>query len=158
MRLMFDSTTIADIPRTALMVAAYANGRFANYPQARSLFPGKPVVSISVNGAHHQLAHVLDIEGGDATIRDFLPWATAMANQGVVRPTAYASLGTATKLLELQPLGRIADLWVAHWTGSPHTVALRGANVVAVQFSAPGHGSAGHYDVSAVYDDTWHRG
>lgn len=138
------------------MVAGYANGRYANYPALKARFPHIPVISISVNAHPHELAHVLDVELGDATPAAFHPWATSMANSGVVRPTAYCSLGLAHQVLALAPRGVTVDMWIADWTGHPHRIALAGANVVAVQYASPGHGSPGHYDLSAVWDDTWH--
>ena len=153
---MFDSVTISDIPKGAGMIGAYANGRWANYPEARRTFPTETVVSISVNGHHNELAHVLDVERGDSDPVAFVPWATAMADQHVVRPTAYINLGAVGQLMAYQPHGIVPDLWVADWTGEPHSLTIPGAHVVAVQYAAPGHGSWGHFDVSAVYDDTWH--
>jgi hypothetical protein len=151
---MYDSTTIATIPASAPMVAAYANGRYQNYEQARVRFPRIPVVSIAVNTSG--FAHVLDIEQGDATPEQFHGWATAVANRGVRRPTAYCSRSTATAVLRSAPPGVVTDLWLADWSGTAHPLSLPRANVVAVQFAAPGHGSPGHYDVSAVFDDSWH--
>lgn len=155
---MFDSVTVSDIPINAQMVAAYANGRYANYPEARERFPFVPVVSISDNGSATDLAHVLDIERGAARASSFPGWARAMANRGVRRPTAYCNRATVPIVLALRPPGVIVDLWVADWTGHPHGLTFTGANVVAVQYAAPGFGSAGHYDVSAVWDNSWHPG
>ena len=158
MRLMYDSTAVSDLPATARMVACYANGRYANYAAAKARFPRIPVVSISVSSGSGDLAHVLDVENGDALPARFQPWAHDMANRGIRRPTAYCSRTAAPLLLRLAPPGVVVDLWVADWTGQPHPLTFPGANVVAVQYAAPGHGSPGHYDVSAVYDDTWHPG
>lgn len=157
MRIMCDSVSVGDLPANATMIAAYANGRYANYVTARARFPRAIVLGVSVNADHAQMAHVLDIERGDASPASFFAWASAMANQGVRRPTAYCSRSTIPSILALRPHPSIVvDVWAADWTGHPHTFTEPGANIVAVQYSAPGHGSAGHYDVSAVWDDTWH--
>ena len=156
MRLMFDSTVAGDLPLYADMVACYANGAYANYPAVKARFPRIPVVSISVNASALELAHVLDIENGDALPARFQPWAHAMAARGVRRPTAYCSRSVVPLVLRLAPPGVVVDLWVADWTGHPHPLTFPGANVVAVQYAAVGHGSPGHYDMSAVYDDSWH--
>lgn len=156
MRAMYDSTNVADIPATARMVAAYANGRYANYDAARTRFRHVPVISIAVNVTG--FAHVLDVEAGDATPAQFHSWATSVANRGVRRPTAYVARGMALAVLAAAPRGVVTDLWIADWTGSAHGLVLPFANVVAVQYAAPGHGSPGHYDISAVWDDTWHPG
>jgi hypothetical protein len=140
------------------MVAGYANGRYANYGALRVRFPHVPVVSISVNGNLGELAHVLDVERGDATPSQFYLWATTMANRGVHRPTCYCARSTADAVLSRRPAGVIVDLWVADWTGSAHALVLDGANVVAVQWAAPGYGSPGHYDISSVWDASWHAG
>ena len=159
MRLMYDSTTATDIPLEAHMAGCYANGNTANFPQVKARFPNKPVVSISVFGSRHdELAHVLDMERGNSTPAQFQGWAHAMANQGVRRPTAYCDRSTVPQVLALRPPGVIVDLWVADWTGIIHNLSFPGANVVAVQYINPGTGSGGHYDISAVWDDTWHPG
>lgn len=155
MRLMYDSTEPNDIPATATMVAGYANGRYANYDAMKARFPHAHVVSISVR-ADDTLAHVLDVESGDATPGQFGPWATKVANRGVVRPTAYCSRSSVPLILAHRPRGVTVDLWVADWTGVAHVLGFEGGNVVAVQYASPGHGSGGHYDVSAVWDQTWH--
>jgi hypothetical protein len=154
---MYDSITVADLPPASVMVAAYANGHYLNYPAARERFPEAVVVSISTTAdVSGGLAHVLDIERGDATPDQYEEWARTQRAHGVVRPTAYCSASTARAYFSRPGRRRIADLWVADWTGLPHQLVVRGCRVVAVQYASPGHGSEGHYDVSAVYDDDWH--
>jgi hypothetical protein len=155
-REMFDSVTAEAIPASATMVAGYANGRWANFTAMKARFPRAVVLGISVNAAHGQLAHVLDIENGDATILDFRAWAVAMAHAGVRRPTAYIARSRLSELLAQQPAGIVTDVWVADWSGAPHPVAVSRANVVAVQYASPAQHSGGDYDLSVVYDYTWH--
>lgn len=158
MREMFDSVTVSDIPRAAMMVAGYANGRYANFPALVKRFPQAIRLGIAIDGKDfRQLAHVLDIENGDAEPSDFGPWARSMLAQYVHRPTAYIQASRLHELLEYhRPGDPPLDVWAADWTGHPHEIVLKGVNVAAVQFAAPGYGSPGHYDLSAVYDDTWH--
>lgn len=159
MRRMYDSVTIADIPSDGQLIGAYANGRYANYDHARIRFPHLPVVAISVTGTlPAQMAHVLDVEGGDARPEEFHEWARQVANRGVLRPTCYCSLSTASAVVQLAPKGVITDFWIAHWTGQSHRPSVPGGQVVACQWAAPGHGSPGHYDISTVFDDSWHTG
>lgn len=153
-RLMYDSVEVAALP-PGTMFAAYADGRWPNYWAVRSRFPSATVVSIATN-PNVGLAHVLDVEPGDARASQFQAWAHRVASAGVRRPTAYLSREAVPGLLGMAPHGVIVDLWVADWTGHEHELAFRGANVVAVQWAAPGHGSPGHYDVSTVWDPTWH--
>jgi hypothetical protein len=158
-RLMYDSVDAAALPASAQMVAGYANGRYPSYEAIKQRFPRIPVIGIGVFGsALHHPAHVLDIENGDATPEEFGPWARAMRLMDVRRPTAYIGKARLIELLHHRRRGQILDVWVADWTGDHHELAAVGANVVAVQFAAPGHGSPGEYDVSAVYDDSWHPG
>jgi hypothetical protein len=156
MRTMYDSVDVQAIPPTATMVAAYANGRWKNYDAMRARFPAAVVVSISVVADHTQLAHVLDIEVGDAAPSQFYSWARSMANAGVIRPTAYCNRSTVPSVLAGRPRGVIVDLWVADWTGKAHPLTFQGANVVAVQYASPAQVSGGHFDLSAVYDASWH--
>jgi hypothetical protein len=156
--MMYDSTTANDIPHDAEMAAGYANGLYENYTAVKMRFPNIPVLGISVNGRLDELAHVLDVEHGDCLPGWFQPWARAMANHGVIRPTCYCSRIAASQVLRDAPRGVTVDLWLADWTGVPHRLSEPGANVVAVQYAAPGHGADGHFDVSAVWDDTWHPG
>lgn len=157
-RLLYDSVTATDIPLGVEMVAGYSNGRYANYAALKQRFPTIPVLGISVRADHSHLAHVLDIEQGDASPSQFYGWATSMANAGVHRPTAYISRSAAPGLLAGRPRRVTVDLWVADWTGFPHELSFTGANVVAVQYASPTTRSGGHFDISAVWDDSWHPG
>jgi hypothetical protein len=157
MRSMFDSDELEAIPINAPMVAAYANGRYQNFERAQVRWPTATVVAISVLGnGPEDLAHVLDIEKGAATASEFEAWADAMRAKHVRRPTAYVALSNAEAVVRAVRGAVKPDLWVADWTGAPHRLEVPGANVVAVQYCSPGTGSHGHYDVSAVWDDTWH--
>jgi hypothetical protein len=157
MRSMFDSVTLEAIPLNAPMIGAYANGRYQNFERAQVRWPLATVVAISVVAAGaSDLAHVLDVERGDATPAQFGAWADAMRAKRVLRPTAYVALGQAEDLVSANRAQGRLDLWVANWTGLPHQLEVPGANVVAVQYAAPGHGSPGDYDLSVVWDDSWH--
>jgi hypothetical protein len=154
---MYDSVTADAIPREAEMVACYVSGRYANsaYVQARFRPPAVIVrVGVFVDTALH--SDVLDIEAEDSRPVQFHPWAERMANEGVVRPTAYGTLGTCREVARMAPAGSVVDFWVADWTGHPHELTIPGHHVVAVQYASPTSGSGGDFDLSVVYDDTWH--
>jgi hypothetical protein len=157
-RQMFDSVDMGAIPRTAEMVACYVGGRWINLGVAATRFVQPTVlIRISPFSSDLQLADVLDIEQGDAKPLDFHPWAVRMANAGVLRPTAYGTLGTCREVARLAPKGSVVDFWVADWTGHAHTLEIPGHHVVAVQYASPTSGSGGNFDLSTVADDTWHE-
>ncbi len=155
MRTMYDSVTVDAIPADATMVAGYLNGLYANVDELDKAFPGATLVTISVRPSEH-IGDVYDCESGNGTTDDIPGWVAARRDAGLERPTVYLS----RSLLEA---GRNAcvsvgcpepDWWVADWTGEPHEVP----GAVAVQYLSPETGAPANYDVSAVYDDTWHPG
>jgi hypothetical protein len=157
MRTMYDSVTTSAIPSNATMVAGYVNGHYANVVELRKRFPHATILGISVFGNEkEELADVLDIENGDAEPEEFRSWAVAMADAGVVRPTAYVARSNLIALLSMQPKHVLTDVWVGDWSGRPHPLSAPRANVVAVQYASPEQHSGGDFDLSAVYDDTWH--
>jgi hypothetical protein len=155
---MFDSTNADDIGlafQPGDMIAAYADGSYVDYAQALADFPGATVISIDVDPAHHD-AMVYDCERGNGVPADAPGWRSGALDAGIARPTVYCNLSTAPAVVAAFARQVAPDLWVADWTGRPHTVTVAGANVVAVQYDDPSTGSGGHYDRSVVLDDTWH--
>ena len=87
---MFDTT---DDPATTLVglqveaIAAYANGKFANYGAAAREFPSVHLLEVDVNG--QQVGNAGDFEAGDMPYSEAGPWAKARLSQGVARPVVY---------------------------------------------------------------------
>lgn len=153
MRTMYDSVTVDTVPENATMVAPYVDGLYANVDAFLGRFPDATVVTISVIPSHH-IGDVYDCESGNGDVADIPGWVAARRDAGLDRPTVYLS----RSILEA---GRNAcvqvgcpepDWWVADWTGEAHEVP----GAVAVQYLSPETGAPANYDVSAVYDDTWH--
>lgn len=150
-RLMYDAVTPSRIPSTAPMVMGYANGRFVWRASDFARFRHKPHVRVDVNGSDPEGGSVLDVERGDATPRDIVPWVNERRKFG--RAVVYFSLDNPDAWEEA---GRCkADVFIAHYTNVPHKPdsRARGANVIACQYANVAiHG----FDLSAVFDETWH--
>lgn len=143
---MFDSTTAADIPPGAKMVAGYGNGTYKWSTADFARFQRARAVVIAVSAGYFN-AIVLDVELGDAIPDQAPAWIDGSRLTTGWVPTLY---GTKTTLDECRPLvtaaGVDCDYWLADWTGIPHLPAGYGA----CQYAAPGHGSPGHFDMSVV--------
>lgn len=136
MSLMFDSVTPQAIPPNPQIVAAYIDGRYANYTQARALFPAATLLSITVFG--NLRANVVDVEYGDAT-----PATAAAGVKAGLYPTVYCNLSTISAVVAAMD-GTPFQWWAAHPTGTPHLVP----GSIATQYAWPGYGSPGNYDIS----------
>lgn len=157
-RIMRDSTTAADIPLAKmLMVAGYANGRFAWSVEDWARFPGIPHIHIDVNGSHAADAGVLDVETGDATPVGAIAWVAARHNVGDSRPIVYCNRATRDAVVKNLSthgftLGHDYGLWIATLDGTQVLPVMTG--VVAVQHAGENL-TGGHYDESIVYDNSW---
>ena len=164
-RTMRDSAIPAAIPRPGLdLVAGYYNGRFTWSPTDWARFrPSVPRVRIDVNGTAPADASVLDVENGDATPQEAVPWVQARRKlfPGTA-PTIYCNRSTAV-LAEaalhaagLHP-GIEYTLWIATLDGDQKAAdaLAKGPGVVAVQWKGQAQ-TGGHYDESIVYDPSWH--
>lgn len=145
--LMYDSTTAADIPADAQLVAGYVDGAFAWSEADKARFP--KFVSISATGG--SLADFWDCENGDFSV-----WQAAQQVRANMGTGIYCSLSLAESVARALAALDIAQgdrlLWVADWTGEPHMPAVPGATVVACQYANPAT-SGGHYDLSVVTDE-----
>jgi|HubBroStandDraft_6_1064221.scaffolds.fasta_scaffold103670_2 hypothetical protein len=143
---MFDSTSAADIPPDAKMVAGYGDGAYKWTPADWARFPRARGVVIATSAGYFT-AIVLDVETGDARPQQAPGWADGSRLTTGWVPTLY---GTKATLDQCRPLvaaaGIDCDYWLADWTTVPHLPAGYGA----CQFAAPGHGSPGHFDMSVV--------
>jgi len=132
---MYDSTTAADIPADAEVVAGYVDGlyRWSDADWAR--FPNAAKVRITIDYTNMD-ADVLDCESGDATPEQAAVW---LRNGG---KTVYCNV--STKPAVDTAYGRSDwEWWAAHYTFVEH---LEDGSV-ATQYAD--HGPNGeHYDVS----------
>jgi hypothetical protein len=159
-RIMRDSTRAVDIPvKGTQLVAGYANGRFLWTASDWARFPGIPHVHIDVNGSLPHVAGVLDVETGDATVRQAVQWAKVRHDAGDKNPVIYCNRSTLTPLFNAMGAagfgpGHGFRLWIATLDGKTLSVPDM-TGVVAVQYAGEKH-TGGHYDESIVYDDAWH--
>jgi hypothetical protein len=147
-RTMYDSTSAADIPADAEMVAGYCDGEFEWSAADWERFPNAVRVRIATQHTTDD-GHVLDVERGDAVPEDAPGWVLMRQDAGIVQPTLYCGL-SAVEAVRAACAGLLYWLWVADWTGEPHPVSY----AAAVQYAHPPQ-SGGHYDLSIVYSDTW---
>jgi hypothetical protein len=169
---MFDTsddpaTTLAGLQVEA--VAAYANGRYANYTAAARAFPAAKLLEIDVAG--QRVGNAGDFEQGDMPYSEVGPWASARLSQGVVRPVIYFQASSWAPVMQsLASAGVLRSqvrLWTAHYNGQPHLCSSAcgfGVEqaVDATQWASPQaagtvpsmYGSR-NIDVSLTADDFW---
>lgn len=154
MRLMYDSVNPRSIPSGADFVAGYGNGVVSRWPDdalKRFTSPSLVHAMIDTNGSDPEGCGVLDVERFDATNNHAAAWIQRRLELRR-RAVLYTSRSNVSALIEV--IGHYRDnasLWVADWTGQPHTLDVSAMHVVAVQFR---HTDA--FDLSAVFDDEWH--
>jgi hypothetical protein len=103
-------------------LAAYGNGKFANFGTAKAEFPQLHVLEIDVNG--QGIGNAGDFEAGDMAIAHAGAWAQGRIAAGVHRPVIYFSASKWTAImqsLEAAGIGRKqVRIWTAHYTGEAH--------------------------------------
>jgi hypothetical protein len=67
-RTQYDAVTLANIPKDARAVMAYVDGLYANYEQAKQMFPHALITGIAVRS--DTVADFYDVEEGDLSIAD----------------------------------------------------------------------------------------
>jgi hypothetical protein len=169
---MFDTT---DDPRGVLSgltvdeVAAYGNGRFANYGEVKALYPHAHVLEIDVAGAG--IGDAGDFESGDMAYGDAGEWAKRRMAAGVRRPVIYFSASAWPEVMHSLASAGVARhevrLWTAHYTGRPHRCSSAcGFGITGVAEATQwGSSDAGgtlegpyrgrNIDVSMTGDDFW---
>lgn len=119
---MYDSTDLSQIPRTARAVAGYVGGRWPTYAKLPARFPKAKHVSVAI--AANEDARVLDIERLDATNAQAPGWVRRQRARGVAKPTLYTSVSNVAALLAVLKAAGIQRssvlIWSAHYTGRPH--------------------------------------
>ncbi len=169
---MFDTsdnpaTTLAGLQVEA--VAAYANGRYANYTAAAQAFPAAHLLEIDVAG--QRVGNAGDFEQGDMPYSEVGPWASARLSHGVVFPVIYFQVSSWAPVMQSLASARVSRsqvrLWTAHYNGQPHLCSSAcgfGVEqaVDATQWASPQaagtvpstYGSR-NIDVSLTADDFW---
>ncbi|MDE3112730.1 MAG: hypothetical protein KGK34_07275 [Chloroflexota bacterium] len=156
---MADSVTASDIvaafapggAAAALhldLVAGYVDGAFAWSDADWSLF-SCPKVRISTSAATSpKVAHVLDVENGDATPDQAVAWIKWARSLGL-RRTIYCGANTWAVVKAAFAAAGLAypDWFVARWTGTPGLID----GTVATQYADPPQTGA-HFDASSVAD------
>lgn len=103
-------------------VAAYGNGKFANFEAAKREFPHAHLLEIDVNG--HGIGNAGDFEAGDISTEHAGSWAKGRIAAGVHRPVLYFSVsnwGAIMKSLHAAGVARHdVRVWTAHYNGKPH--------------------------------------
>jgi hypothetical protein len=116
---MYDDTDLSLIPAMPHAVAAYINGSFANYEEARKRFPHARILSISVTG--DVAADCYDLEKGDYPYDQAGHLFTIARDGGIWRPCFYFEL-TARQMVQDSLASQVKDAkevrqWVAYWNG-----------------------------------------
>ena len=116
---MFDSVNVDQLPRLAEAYAGYVGGNWPTYRELERLYPHRHVLSIAVQA--NEDARCLDVETGDATIDQVIPWIERQRKRGVKFPVIYVELSRAETMRHiLRAESAPFKLWTAHYTGKPH--------------------------------------
>ncbi len=147
---MYDSTTAADIPAGAQMVAGYVDGRYAWSSSDWARFPNAVHVRIAAAPNTNE-GHVLDVEQGAAAPDDLPVWLTVRRAAGV-DPSAYVNRSNWQAARDACARAGVAEphWWLAAYDG----VAEIPAGTVAKQYADEAMTTSphGHFDLSAVAD------
>lgn len=119
---MYDSITVAEIPKNAEAVAGYVGGNWPTYNSLLKAFPKAHHVSIAVNASEDAMC--LDVENGDASPNEAPAWVHRQHERHVERPVIYANLSTMPAVKRALASSNVSRskvrLWCADWTYSPH--------------------------------------
>lgn len=103
-------------------IAAYGNGKFANYDAAHKEFPHLHVLKIDVKG--EGIGNAGDFEAGDMAFANAGHWAKGRIAAGIHRPVVYFSVANYHAVIESLHAAGVnrADvrIWTAHYDGRPH--------------------------------------
>ena len=108
-------------------VAAYGNGRFANFKAAQAEFPHLNLLEIDVNG--QGIGNAGDFEAGDMDPSHAGSWAKGRIAAGVHRPVIYFAVSNWRTIMQSLKAAGIARkqvrIWTAHYTGKPHRCSAK---------------------------------
>jgi hypothetical protein len=140
---MFDDVTVALLPPGYSAYAGYVDGAFENIPQVRARFPGAHILTIAVRAS--DIAMVLDVEAGDATIAEAPAWYRLALGAGVSKPCLYTSVSNLDSLISMMTTHNIPRaayrVWTAHYGAGQHicgpgTCRLTSYDADATQFTS----------------------
>jgi hypothetical protein len=122
---MFDTTSDPRPTFSGLnveAVAAYGNGRFANYAAAKQQFPHAHLLEVDVSG--QGIGNAGDFEAGDMEFSHAGSWAKGRLAAGVARPVIYFAVSNWRPVMQsLEAAGvprQRVRVWTAHYNGRPH--------------------------------------
>ncbi len=108
-------------------IAAYGNGKFANFKSAKKQFPAAHVLKIDVSG--EGIGNVGDFEAGDIPYAEAGSWAKGRIEAGVHRPVVYFSVSNwGAVMASLAAAGlKKSDvrIWTAHYNGVAHLCSAK---------------------------------
>ncbi|HEX3909186.1 MAG TPA: peptidoglycan-binding domain-containing protein [Solirubrobacteraceae bacterium] len=107
---------------TVEAVAAYGNGKFANYQAAKREFSHAHVLEIDVNG--QGIGNAGDFEAGDMPASHAGSWAKGRIAAGIHRPVIYFSVSSWRAIMQSLKAAGLARhdvrIWTAHYNGKAH--------------------------------------
>jgi hypothetical protein len=119
---MYDDVDLDLIPTDAPAVAGYVDGLYRTFPLLRARFPKAWRIPIAVFATDK--ASFLDVENGDATANQVVPWIRARLAEGRHRPGFYTSVSSVQGIVNLLEAAGIKRdeyrIWSAHYTFAPH--------------------------------------
>lgn len=145
---MYDSTTAADIPSSAVAVAGYIDGAYKWSDEDWARFPVAKKVRIACFPTTND-GDVLDCEPGDAKPEQCAGWIRMRQAAGLTVPTIYC-MPSEVAAVKAACAGLTYDLWVADPApagikpGTPHLYP----GSMATQYAWPAYNSGGHWDLS----------
>lgn len=158
MRKMYDSTTAADIPADAQMIAGYVDDTYRWSDADWARFPSAVHVRIAVLPVTND-GHVLDIEPGNADALSALAWIEKRRAAGV-EPTVYCFSDAGPVGYRISDVRKACDdanvkhpsFWIAQWDNDPSTFDPTGDPEIVAKQYADSAMTGGHYDASVVAD------
>jgi peptidoglycan hydrolase-like protein with peptidoglycan-binding domain len=169
---MFDTTSDPRATFSGLSVeavAAYGNGRFANYAAAKQQFPHAHLLEVDVSG--QGIGNTGDFEAGDMAFSHAGSWAKGRMAAGVARPVVYFAVSNWPAVMQSLAAAGVSRqhvrVWTAHYNGRPHLCsAACGFGVTgtadATQWGSadargtlPGPYAGRNIDVSETAGDFW---
>jgi hypothetical protein len=141
-------------------ISGYTDSSGVYHPPLRQLFPGKPIVSLTVSGATLN-ADGCDIEQFDLTAITGAQWLKAKLDRDGGRPVAYCSVTSmAGVLADLAALGVSRSqvrLLSAHYGAGEHICGPSSCNLIglpldATQWTDTAPGTGGQIDASLLSD------